>query len=285
MTEPAITEPPVAGAPPGPNGGPAVRCRGLSQRFGEKVAVDGIDFDVATGEIVGLLGPNGAGKTTTIRMLTTLIPVDAGILQVFGRDVTRHPIATRRAIGYVPQQLSADATLTGRENVSLFARLFDVPRRERKARVDEALEQMGVADAADRLVSTYSGGMIRRLELAQALINRPRLLVLDEPTIGLDPTGRDSVWERVSALRRESDVTVLITTHYMEEADTTCDRVALMSQGSIRAVGSPAELKATLGPGATLDAVFRHFTGDVLERPGGEYRSVRSARRTAGRLG
>jgi ABC-2 type transport system ATP-binding protein len=267
------------------NGAAAVRGRGLRKRFGEKVAVDGIDLDVATGEIVGLLGPNGAGKTTAIRMLTTLIPADGGTLEVFGRDVARQPMAVRRSIGYVPQQLSADATLTGRENVSLFARLFDVPRRERRQRVDEALEQMGVADAADRLASTYSGGMIRRLEMAQALINRPRLLVLDEPTIGLDPTGRDSVWERVGALRRESGMTVLITTHYMEEADTTCDRVCLMSQGRIRAVGSPTELKATLGDGATLDAVFRHFTGDVLERPGGEYRSVRSTRRTAGRLG
>jgi ABC-2 type transport system ATP-binding protein len=267
------------------NGAAAVCCRGLRKRFGEKVAVDGIDLDVATGEVVGLLGPNGAGKTTAIRMLTTLIPADEGTLQVFGRDVARQPMAVRRSIGYVPQQLSADATLTGRENVSLFARLFDVPRRERRQRVDEALEQMGVADAADRLAGTYSGGMIRRLEMAQALINRPRLLVLDEPTIGLDPTGRDSVWERVGALRRESGMTVLITTHYMEEADTTCDRVCLMSQGRIRAVGSPAELKATLGEGATLDAVFRHFTGDELERAGGEYRSVRSTRRTAGRLG
>jgi ABC-2 type transport system ATP-binding protein len=264
---------------------PAVRCRGLRKRFGDNIAVDGIDLDVACGEIVGLLGPNGAGKTTAIRMLTTLTPPDEGSLEVFGRDVRRHPIATRRAIGYVPQQLSADAALTGRENVSLFARLFDVPRKERRARVDEALESMGLADAAGRLAGTYSGGMIRRLELAQALINRPRLLVLDEPTIGLDPTGRESVWERVDALRQSGGMTVLITTHYMEEADSTCDRVALMHRGRIRAVGSPAELKAALGRGATLDAVFRHFTGDVLESAGGDLRDVRSTRRTARRLG
>jgi ABC-2 type transport system ATP-binding protein len=263
----------------------AVRCRGLHKKFGDTVAVDGIDLDVERGEIVGLLGPNGAGKTTAIRMLTTLIPADQGTLEVFGRDVARQPMATRRAIGYVPQQLSADQALTGRENVSLFARLFDVPRAERRDRVDEALDSMGLTDAAARLAGTYSGGMIRRLELAQALINRPRLLVLDEPTIGLDPMGRDSVWERVTSLREEGGMTVLITTHYMDEADSTCDRIALMHRGKIRAVGSPAELKASLGDGVSLDEVFRHYTGDNFQSQGGEFRSVRSTRRTAGRLG
>jgi ABC-2 type transport system ATP-binding protein len=239
-------------------------------------------------EIFGLLGPNGAGKTTAIRMLTTLIPSDGGTLEVFGHDVARQPMATRRAIGYVPQQLSADQALTGRENVALFARLFDVPRRQRKARVEEALESMGLTDAADRLAKTYSGGMIRRLELAQALINRPRLLVLDEPTIGLDPMGRDGVWEHVTALRDGADMSVLITTHYMDEADSTCDRIAMIHRGRIRALGSPAELKAGLGPTATLDEVFRHYAGDAFEPEtdqGGEFRSVRNTRRTAGRLG
>jgi ABC-2 type transport system ATP-binding protein len=272
----------------GDDGARAVRVRGLRKAFGETVAVDGIDLDVVDGEILGLLGPNGAGKTTALRMLTTLVPPDAGSLEVFGHDVRTHPITTRRAIGYVPQQLSADGGLTGRQNVSLFARLFDVARRERARRVDEALAAMGLADAADRLARTYSGGMVRRLELAQALINRPRLLVLDEPTIGLDPVGRDSVWEHVLDLRRSTGMTVLITTHYMEEADATCDRVALMHRGRIRAVGTPSALKAGLGTDATLDTVFRHFTGDTLDDgtpPGGQLRDVRSTRRTAHRLG
>ena len=263
---------------------PALRCRGLRKRFGSTVAVDGIDLEVAAGEIVGLLGPNGAGKTTTIRILTTLIPADEGTIEVFGHDVAAEPFTTRRLIGYVPQQLSADATLTGRENIELFTRLFDVPRRERRARVDDVLEAMKLTDAADRLATTYSGGMIRRLELAQALVNRPHLLVLDEPTIGLDPIGRDSVWERIDALRATTSMTVLLTTHYMEEADAVCDRVALMHLGRLQALGSPRALRRALGPHATLEDVFRHHTGDHFTE-GGELRDVRSTRRTASRLG
>ena len=263
---------------------PAVACVGLTKRFGSTLAVDHVDLEVAEGEIFGLLGPNGAGKTTTIRVLTTLIPPDEGSVAVFGRDVARDPFATRRLIGYVPQQLSADAGLTGRENVALFTRLFDVPRRARKGRVDEVLDAMGLGDAADRLAKTYSGGMIRRLELAQALVNRPRLLVLDEPTIGLDPVGRESVWERIALLRAEASMTVLVTTHYMEEADEACDRVALMHRGRIQVLGAPDVLKAALAADATLEDVFRHHTGDGFAE-GGDLRDVRSTRRTAGRLG
>lgn len=268
------------------DGPPAVAIAGLTFRFGTKTAVDNLDLTIEPGEIFGLLGPNGAGKTTTIRMLTTLLPYKVGTAAVFGVDVARHPMEVRRLLGYVPQQLSADATLTGWENLMLYTRLFDVPRGQRKAMAREALDAMGLADAGDQLVRTYSGGMIRRLELAQALVNRPRLLVLDEPTIGLDPIGRSDVWERVEALRHDSGMTVLVTTHYMDEADQLCDRLALMHRGVVRAEGTPGDLKAALGEGATLEDVFRHFAGGELEDPKeGEYRNVRSARRTAGRLG
>jgi ABC-2 type transport system ATP-binding protein len=273
-------------AAPGP-ATPAVRCTSLRYRFGTHLAVDGIDLAIAPGETFGLLGPNGAGKTTTIRMLTTLLRPDEGTISVFGVDVAAQPMRVRRLIGYVPQLLSADAALTGQENVELFARLFDVPHRVRRQRVDEALSAMGLADAAQRLVKTYSGGMIRRLELAQALVNAPHLLVLDEPTVGLDPIARADVWEFIGGLRQSSHTTVLMTTHYMEEADLHCDRVALMHHGTLRATGTSAELKAGLGEGATLDDVFRHYTGGTLddESEQGGIRDVRRARRTARRLG
>jgi ABC-2 type transport system ATP-binding protein len=180
--------------------GAAVVCAGLSYRFGDHVAVDGVDLEIRQGETFGLLGPNGAGKTTTIRMLTTLLKPAAGRVSVFGVDAAARPMLVRRMIGYVPQLLSADGTLTGRENVELFARLFDVPRAQRAARVAGALGAMGLTDAADRMANTYSGGMIRRLELAQALVNTPRLLVLDEPTVGLDPIARTDVWEFIANL-------------------------------------------------------------------------------------
>ncbi|MQA78879.1 MAG: ATP-binding cassette domain-containing protein [Streptosporangiales bacterium] len=267
--------------------GAAVHVRGLTYRFGEHTAVDAVDLDVAAGEAFGLLGPNGAGKTTTIRVLTTLLPVRLGSVTVFGRDVRRNTMAVRRTIGYLPQQLSADAALTGRENVMLFARLFDVPRATRTERAGDAIAAMGLTEVADRLVKTYSGGMVRRLELAQALVNRPRLLILDEPTIGLDPIARGEVWERVAELRERTGMTVLMTTHYMDEADQMCDRVALMHRGAIRARGTPTDLRAALGPDAALEDVFRHHTGDSLgaaHEGGDTFRDVRRTRRTAGRL-
>ncbi|GAB2990661.1 ATP-binding cassette domain-containing protein [Amycolatopsis acidiphila] len=262
---------------------PAVRCTALRHSFGETAAVDGVDLEIPTGQVFGLLGPNGAGKTTTIRMITTLLPVSQGSVEVFGLDAGRKRMAVRRLIGYVPQQLSADGTLTGRENVTLFARLFDVPRRQRKERVDGALDAVGLAGDADRQASGYSGGMIRRLELAQALVSAPRLLILDEPTIGLDPIARGNVWERIEQIRAETGMTVLVTTHYMDEAEQYCERIALMHRGRIRALGTPAELEADLGPESTLDDVFRAVTGDQLD--GGGIRDVRAARRTARRLG
>ncbi|MFF7871348.1 ABC transporter ATP-binding protein [Streptomyces qaidamensis] len=288
-------------APPGadraaPSGADAVACTGLTYAFGTHNAVDGLDLTVRRGEVFGLLGPNGAGKTTAIRCITTLLPVPAGMVRVFGQDAAGDRMAVRRLLGYVPQQLSADAGLTGRENVALFARVFDVPRAERAERVAQALTAVDLGDAADRLAATYSGGMVRRLELAQALVSAPRLLILDEPTIGLDPIARTGVWEHIGAVREATGMTVLVTTHYMDEADQYCDRVALMHRGRIRALGTPAELRAGLGARRsaagvaqeappTLEDVFRDVAGSGLDDEAGDFRDVRSTRRTARRVG
>ncbi|MEU3349860.1 ATP-binding cassette domain-containing protein [Streptomyces sp. NPDC006700] len=289
MTRNAVAEP-VANAD-------AVACARLAYSFGDTNAVDGVDLSVRPGEVFGLLGPNGAGKTTAIRCITTLLPVPSGMVSVFGHDAAAERMQVRRMLGYVPQQLSADAALTGRENVTLFARVFDVPRRERADRVAQALAAVGLADAADRLANTYSGGMVRRLELAQALVSSPRLLILDEPTIGLDPIARTGVWEHIGAVRAATGMTVLVTTHYMDEADTYCDRVALMHRGRIRALGTPAELREGLGerrraqgapakdPLPTLEDVFRDVAGSGLDDTSGDFRDVRSTRRTAHRVG
>ncbi|MFI0732625.1 ABC transporter ATP-binding protein [Streptomyces sp. NPDC021225] len=273
----------------------ALVCEGLRYAFGATKAVDGLELSVRTGEVFGLLGPNGAGKTTAIRCITTLLPVPSGMVRVFGHDAAKERMAVRRLLGYVPQQLSADAGLTGRENVELFARVFDVTRRERAARVARALEAVGLTSAADRLAKTYSGGMVRRLELAQALVSAPRLLMLDEPTIGLDPIARTSVWEHINAVRAATGMTVLVTTHHMDEADQYCDRVALMHRGRIHALGTPDELRSALAdrrraegeadPRPTLEDVFRDVAGSGLDEQGGDFRDVRSTRRTASRVG
>ncbi|MGV9341091.1 ABC transporter ATP-binding protein [Streptomyces sp. NPDC003688] len=276
--------------PPPP--GAALTCTGLTYAFGGTRAVDGLDLTVREGEVFGLLGPNGAGKTTAIRCVTTLLPVPAGAVRVFGHDAARARMDVRRTIGYVPQRLSADSGLTGRENVVLFARVFDVPRRERAGRVAHALAAVGLTEAADRLAGTYSGGMVRRLELAQALVSEPRLLILDEPTIGLDPIARTGVWEHIDSVRAATGMTVLLTTHYMDEADQYCDRVGLMHHGRVRALGTPAELcrglAERLGTDTvpTLEDVFRDVAGSGLDdRTGGDFRDVRSTRRTARRVG
>ena len=231
----------------------------LTHRYGQFTAVDAFTLHVEPGETMALLGPNGAGKTTVVRVLTTLLPIQHGELHIFGLDIRHNMVDIRCAIGYVPQNLSIETALTGRQNVEWFARLYGVPRNQRAERVDEALEAMGLTRIADRLAATYSGGMVRRLELAQALVNRPSLLVLDEPTIGLDPLARDSVWLHVQHLQATFGMTVLLTTHYMEEAEALCDRVALMHHGRLQAVGTPSELKSTVSPNATLEDVFRHY--------------------------
>ncbi|WP_029109074.1 ATP-binding cassette domain-containing protein [Mycobacterium sp. URHD0025] len=272
---------------------PAIDCNQLTHRYGEFTAVDGLTLRVDRGETMGLLGPNGAGKTTAVRVLTTLTPVQQGEVRIFGLDASRRTMDIRHNIGYVPQQLSIESALTGRQNVELFARLYDVPRAERRDRVNQALEAMQLLDVADSVAGSYSGGMVRRLELAQALVNRPLLLILDEPTVGLDPIARDSVWTQVGRMQAEFGMTVLLTTHYMGEADALCDRVALMHHGRLQAVGTPSELKervlkATDTQDASLEDVFRHYAGSDLtdaEQQSGGMREVRATRRTVRRVG
>jgi len=264
---------------------PVVVLYDLRKLYGDFVAVDSINLSVEQGEVFGLLGPNGAGKSTTIKMLVTLLPPTRGTATVVGYDIVRRSGEVRRLIGYVPQALSADGNLTGMENLMVFAKLYDVPRSEQKTRVGEALDFMGLTDAAKRMVSTYSGGMIRRLEIAQTLIHRPKVLFLDEPTIGLDPVARRAVWNHLSDLRREYGTTLFLTTHYMEEAQELCSRIAIMNLGKIVALDTPEGLIAGVGQSdATLEDAFAYFTGASLES-GGSYREIRNVRRTAGRLG
>jgi len=264
---------------------PILETKALTRRFGTLTAVNALTISVEAGEVFGLLGPNGAGKTTAIKMLTTLLPPTAGAATIAGFDVVRHPAEVRRIIGYVPQVLSADGTLTGYENLLIFAKLYDIPRAERESRIRSALAFMGLEDAADKLVREYSGGMIRRLEVAQSMLHRPQVLFLDEPTVGLDPLARKAVWEHIARLRTDYGTTIFLTTHYMEEADSLCHRVAIMHLGEVAAIGTPAELKASIGGnGVTLDDVFAHYTGGELES-GGSYRETARTRRTARRLG
>jgi ABC-2 type transport system ATP-binding protein len=257
----------------------------LTQRFKKLTAVNALTISVDSGEVFGLVGPNGAGKTTVIKMLTTLLPPTSGSARVDGFDITLQPASVRRIIGYVPQALSVDGSLTGYENLLIFAKLYDIPRKERQARLRDALVFMGLSAAADKLVREYSGGMIRRLEIAQSTLHRPRVLFLDEPTIGLDPLARKAVWDHVKELRDRYGTTIFLTTHYMEEADDLCSRVAIMHAGEVVVIGTPDELKASVdGREATLDDVFVHYAGDSLES-GGNYRETASERRTAKRLG
>lgn len=257
----------------------------LTQRFGKLTAVDALTISVDAAEVFGLVGPNGAGKTTVIKMLTTLLWPTSGAARVAGFDITRQPASVRRVIGYVPQALSVDGSLTGYENLLIFAKLYDIPRTERQSRLSDALAFMGLSDAADKLVREYSGGMIRRLEIAQSTLHRPPVLFLDEPTIGLDPLARKAVWEHVRDLRDQYGTTIFLTTHYMEEADDLCSRVAIMHSGKVVVTGTPEELKASVGGReTTLDDVFIHYASNSSES-GGSYSDTASERRTAKRLG
>ncbi len=262
----------------------AIRTNALTRRFGAVSAVDALSLSVEPGEVFGLLGPNGAGKTTTIKMLITLLPPTTGSATVAGHSVITEQRLVRRSIGYVPQLLSSDGALTARENLDISGRLYHIPSAERRARIDAALEFMGLADVSDHLVRTFSGGMIRRLEIAQAMLHQPEVLFLDEPTVGLDPVARRAVWERVRRLREREGTTILLTTHYMDEAAELCERVGIMHLGKLVALGTPESLAGEVGSGATLDDVFTRYTGSDPNE-GGTYRDVARTRRTARRLG
>jgi ABC-2 type transport system ATP-binding protein len=266
-----------------PASGAAIQVLDLTRRFDALVAVNQLEFSTQAASIFGLLGPNGAGKSTLIKMLTTLLPPTSGTALVAGFDITRQAKSVRRSIGYVSQMLSADGELTGYENLLISTKLYGIPRAERRGRIEEALEFMDLASAARRLVKQYSGGMIRRLEIAQSMLHRPKVLFLDEPTIGLDPVAKRSVWERIQELREQFGTAILITTHDMEEADVLCDQVAFLHRGQIAGLGSPQELKAQVSPHATLNDVFIQFTGaSIVEE--GDLRDVQRTRRLARRL-
>jgi ABC-2 type transport system ATP-binding protein len=262
----------------------AIETFDLVRSFGEITAVDHVNLHVRQGIIFGLLGPNGAGKSTTIKMLTTLLEPTSGTATVASHDIVKAPAAVRRNIGYVPQLVSADGALTAYENLNLSARLYGISSAERKRRIEDALQFMGLGEAAYRMVRTFSGGMIRRLEVAQAMLHRPAVLFLDEPTVGLDPVARQTVRDRLLELRRDYDMTVLISTHAMDEADELCDELAILHLGKVAAVGSPADLKAAVAHDATLEDVFVHFAGATIQEEG-NYRDVRQTRSTARRLG
>ena len=232
--------------PPGAGKASAVSVRGLEKRYGPIEAVRGIDLDVEPGEVFGFLGPNGAGKSTTIKMLCTLVAPTAGSAQVAGLDVVTQRTAVRRHIGLVFQETTLDEYLTAEQNLKFHAAIYGMPRRAVGPRVEAVLELVGLADRKTSAVRTYSGGMKRRLEIARGLLHSPRVLFLDEPTIGLDPDSRQVLWRYVDELRRREDITVFLTTHYMDEAER-CDRIAIINHGTIVALGTPAELKADVG--------------------------------------
>jgi ABC-2 type transport system ATP-binding protein len=253
----------------------AIEVRDIVKKFGEFTAVSGISFDVKSGEIFGLLGPNGAGKSTLIRMMVTLLPPTTGTAIINGFDVIRKADEVRRSIGVIPQAMTSDLELSVYENLLIFAKLYGVPRDTRTRLIAELLEAVELTQWADKPVKNLSGGMRRRVEIARGLVHEPRVFFLDEPTTGLDPVSRTAVWEMLRKIKSQRDLTVLITTHYMDEADKLCDRIAIVDHGRLVALDSPQALKASI-PGraaetVTLDDVFVHYTGrdlrDALQEP------------------
>ena len=253
----------------------AIEVQQIRKCFGDFTAVDDVSFDVEQGEIFGLLGPNGAGKSTLIRMLTTLLLPTTGTAKVAGFDVVKQADGVRRSIGVIPQAMTSDTELSVEENLIIFSKLYGVPGAKRKQLIDELLAAVELTQWRTAQVKNLSGGMRRRVEIARGLVHEPRIFFLDEPTTGLDPVSRVAVWEMLAKIKSQRDLTILITTHYMDEADKLCDRIAIVDHGKLVALDSPEALKASI-PGrapetVTLDDVFVHYTGrdlrDALQEP------------------
>ena len=240
----------------------AIDVRNIVKKFGDFTAVKGISFGVEAGEIFGLLGPNGAGKSTLIRMLTTLLPPTAGTAVINGFDVVKQADGVRHSIGVIPQAMTSDLELSVEENLIIFAKLYGVPREKRKRLIDELLDAVELTQWRDKQVRNLSGGMRRRVEIARGLVHEPKIFFLDEPTTGLDPVSRVHVWEMLQRIKAERDLTVLITTHYMDEADKLCDRIAIVDHGELKALDSPMKLKASVPGKNVLEASFSSMPDD-----------------------
>jgi ABC-2 type transport system ATP-binding protein len=236
------------------------------KKYGEFTAVDDVSFEVKEGEIFGLLGPNGAGKSTLIRMMTTLIPITAGSASVAGHDVSKEPDEARRAIGVIPQAMTSDLDLTVEENLNIYAKLYDVPTKRRKEAIDELLETVDLTKWRDAQTKTLSGGMRRRLEIARGLVHSPKIFFLDEPTTGLDPVSRVAVWEMLTNIKSKRKLTVLITTHYMDEADRLCNRIAIVDHGKLVALDTPEALKASVPGSTVIEVQFDNPPADWEQR-------------------
>ena len=242
-----------------------IEVENLAKRFGDFVAVDALNFSVEHGEVFGLLGPNGAGKSTLIRMLTTLVPPTSGTARVNGFDIVRAANDVRRSIGVIPQAMTSDLDLSAVENMSIFAKLYGIPREKRNRTIKQLLKEVDLEQWADKPVKMFSGGMRRRLEIARGLVHEPKLFFLDEPTTGLDPVSRVAVWEMLARLKRERDLTILVTTHYMDEADKLCDRIAIVDHGKLVALDSPLKLKASIPGKNILEVSFSGVPQNWME--------------------
>src|SRR5579862_2861114 len=249
-----------------PNAASAIEVQRIVKKYGDFTAVDDVSFSVKEGEIFGLLGPNGAGKSTLIRMMTTLIPITSGKAFIAGHDVQKEPDSARRAIGVIPQALTSDLDLTIDENLNIYAKLYDVPGKQRKAAIEELLELVDLTKWRDAQTKTLSGGMRRRLEIARGLVHSPRIFFLDEPTTGLDPVSRVAVWEMLTNIKKSRELTVLITTHYMDEADRLCDRIAIVDHGKLVALDTPAALKASVPGSNVIEVQFENPPADWEQR-------------------